>query len=694
MSRQRLEKSFKKPKQRIKRREISPSAVPVVQDEHPFITQLQRTVGNHCVAQMIQTKRLTSDGRPKDLQPKLTVGAANDPYEQESEQVASQVINMPEVAVNSMQRAISPEEDKKKMLQTKPLAASITKFVQRQPESEEEKKDPIQPKSARALSESFEAGNDIETQLSLSKGRGTPLPDQMRTFMEPRFGVDFSHVNVHTGSDAITMNRDVGAQAFTYGSDIYYGKGRSPNNMELTAHELTHVVQQRGGTISSNRLTAFNQMGHNIRQTSTQQLSRQGLLNAGQETAAINFNNARYDERSIRIIQIISGTGVDGQFGTASAEAAAGFQNTNGLGIDGKVGEDTLNAMVADRVTAGLHEHAIQLVIDFNNLNVTRDTLTVHFDPALAVAGAAAFESGNLRVIRIGPTGFASAAVLRATIIAQLTTPAPAPASVVPRPTHLTNAAELSAIQANKSRFNDRRSVLAIQGIVGSGLDGVIGRDTVERIAEFQDANGLNIDGKIGDGETLPVIVNQLIGANNQDSAIRLIIDFYNLRDAGNLLDVFFDPTVAANASTDFRPNEPVRVRVGPSGLAQPFAGIVHTIAHEYEHVRRLKEGIVSASTHEFLGEATEILSVGTPEEDLETVAPGSPGFVAGFADDAGRALVNWNLMPLADQRSFRNRFIAVRQRVRDRIAAGTPAQGVLHAPLLAGYNAVVLPPP
>jgi hypothetical protein len=249
----------------------------------------------------------------------------------------------------------------------------------------------------------------------------------------------------------------------------------------------------------------------------------------------------------------------------------------------------------------------------------------------------------------------------------------------------------LEAIRFNRARFNDRRSVLAIQGLVATNLDGVIGRDTVERIAEFQNVNGLTVDGKIGDAETLPAMVNQLIGANNQNAALRMIVDFYNLRDDGNLLDVRFDATVAANASTDFRPNEPVRVRVGPSGLAQPFEGIVHTIAHEFEHVRRLKEGIVDRHTHEFLGEAIEILSVGMREEALEALAPGVPGFVAGFANDAQRALDNWNAMP--DQQRFRNRFIAVRQRVRDRVAAGTPAQQALHAPLVAGYNAVVLPP-
>jgi hypothetical protein len=65
--------------------------------------------------------------------------------------------------------------------------------------------------------------------------------------MEPRFGVDFSAVRVHSDSTAVQMNKELGAQAFTHGSDIYYGAGKSPAQDDLTAHELTHVVQQTGG---------------------------------------------------------------------------------------------------------------------------------------------------------------------------------------------------------------------------------------------------------------------------------------------------------------------------------------------------------------------------------------------------------------------------------------------------------------
>src|SRR4028119_1033144 len=42
------------------------------------------------------------------------------------------------------------------------------------------------------------------------------------------------------------MNKDLHAQAFTHGSDIYYGSGKSAAKDDLTAHELTHVVQQTG----------------------------------------------------------------------------------------------------------------------------------------------------------------------------------------------------------------------------------------------------------------------------------------------------------------------------------------------------------------------------------------------------------------------------------------------------------------
>ena len=78
-------------------------------------------------------------------------------------------------------------------------------------------------------------------------GSGSALGASVRSYMEPRFGADFSAVRVHTGRDAMHMNQALGARAFTVGHDIYFGAGMSTANLELTAHELAHVVQQTGG---------------------------------------------------------------------------------------------------------------------------------------------------------------------------------------------------------------------------------------------------------------------------------------------------------------------------------------------------------------------------------------------------------------------------------------------------------------
>jgi hypothetical protein len=69
--------------------------------------------------------------------------------------------------------------------------------------------------------------------------------------MEPRFGYDFSPVRVHYSAAAGQSAREVNARAYTVGHNIVFGSTRfSPGTDEgrrLLAHELAHVVQQRGG---------------------------------------------------------------------------------------------------------------------------------------------------------------------------------------------------------------------------------------------------------------------------------------------------------------------------------------------------------------------------------------------------------------------------------------------------------------
>jgi hypothetical protein len=85
-------------------------------------------------------------------------------------------------------------------------------------------------------------------------GRGLPLSQPLRGEMEERFGFDFSQVRIHTGAEAERSAAEVGAQAYTVGSHVVFGAARydaaGRAGRRLIAHELTHVVQQSGATVS------------------------------------------------------------------------------------------------------------------------------------------------------------------------------------------------------------------------------------------------------------------------------------------------------------------------------------------------------------------------------------------------------------------------------------------------------------
>ncbi len=73
--------------------------------------------------------------------------------------------------------------------------------------------------------------------------------------MEARLGANFESVRLHTGSDAVQLNRAVEAQAFTHGRDIYLAEGHqnieSAAGQKLLAHELTHTVQQGAAPVAA-----------------------------------------------------------------------------------------------------------------------------------------------------------------------------------------------------------------------------------------------------------------------------------------------------------------------------------------------------------------------------------------------------------------------------------------------------------
>lgn len=191
---------------------------------------LQRGYGNSYVGRVIQAK--------------LTVGQPGDVYEQEADRVADAVMRMSEPSVSE----VISNSNSLQPMKIQRMCAECTR--------EEEEK--IHAKESAGQTPTVTPA--LEARLDGTRGGGEPLPESVRSYMEPRFGADFSGVRVHMGSEADALNRELGAQAFTQQRDIYFGAGRySPktrDGQQLLAHELTHVVQQdtQGNTLTLKRV--------------------------------------------------------------------------------------------------------------------------------------------------------------------------------------------------------------------------------------------------------------------------------------------------------------------------------------------------------------------------------------------------------------------------------------------------------
>jgi len=78
--------------------------------------------------------------------------------------------------------------------------------------------------------------------------KAKPLDAKTREAMEEILGADLKKVRIHTGGNAAEVAGSLGAKAFAQGANIYFAKPSDATNQELLAHELTHVIQQGGGT--------------------------------------------------------------------------------------------------------------------------------------------------------------------------------------------------------------------------------------------------------------------------------------------------------------------------------------------------------------------------------------------------------------------------------------------------------------
>ncbi len=150
-------------------------------------------------------------GTGASIQRKMSVNTPGDRYEEEADRTAARVMNMS----GSQRSEIEPVGDR------------------------------IQRKGGEETT--MDATGQVESVL---RAPGAPLDGGTRKFMEPRFGHDFSEVRIHTGSEAAASADSINARAYTAGNNIVFSRGAYNSNersgQELLAHELTHVIQQKG----------------------------------------------------------------------------------------------------------------------------------------------------------------------------------------------------------------------------------------------------------------------------------------------------------------------------------------------------------------------------------------------------------------------------------------------------------------
>jgi hypothetical protein len=158
------------------------------------------------------------------LQTKLTVNTPGDIYEQEADAMADKVMRM---SVNQSSRL------KQHQSQTKPVPENSAPVVQTKSEAGQD---------GAAVSD------ELSEKIASSQGGGSKMDGQTQSFMQSRFGMDFSRVKIHTDGEAARLSRQLNAQAFTIGHDIYFDSGKyapaSESGKRLLAHELTHTIQQ------------------------------------------------------------------------------------------------------------------------------------------------------------------------------------------------------------------------------------------------------------------------------------------------------------------------------------------------------------------------------------------------------------------------------------------------------------------
>lgn len=171
---------------------------------------------------------------PPKVRTKLTINRPGDFYEREADRVAERVMRMP-----------------------KPLQrCSCVDGCPRCRHGEISRRTTLAAGDVVGNRNALSALRQRESTLEAVAG-GQPLTRQQKAYFEPRFGVDFGNVRIHTDRSADAAARAVEANAYVRDGDIVFREGQYRPHTHagrlLLAHELSHVVQQGAAPLLRSR---------------------------------------------------------------------------------------------------------------------------------------------------------------------------------------------------------------------------------------------------------------------------------------------------------------------------------------------------------------------------------------------------------------------------------------------------------
>ncbi len=375
------------------------------------------------------------------IQPKLTIGQPNDKYEVEADAMADKVVQRLSTnnnlfpsgmtdGNNTIHTKCAECEEEHKLRKKEDMELSLKPIFESNGESPE---DNLQMKSleshfvqtkcsncegeeivqAKSEEESSINTRTLESNLNDSNGNGRPLSPQIRNSMGSAFHADFSRVRVHTDNQAVQMNKELKAQAFTHGNDIYFNQAKyntnSTSGKHLLAHELTHTIQQKSvGTLQ--RVCDAAALG-----TRTEPIffpNQRDILRVYQGSSTLRKWGGR--RHAVGLVQQAlidlgfnlgtfgpNGDGADRKYGPVTEAAILSFQTREGISSNaGVIDQETLKCLDEIRSKLVVPAHQSGSVVD-NQYLIDREKTDGRDEDIFFARGSSTLDVGDQLKIAI-----------------------------------------------------------------------------------------------------------------------------------------------------------------------------------------------------------------------------------------------------------------------------------------------------